>query len=142
MEIDIVDSAWWIATIAPFAPTTARQTTWASDSESGDGSWSRRVTVPFAARRRTCAARKEVTASDPFWSRTSRRSRSTSSVSVGAPPAAGSVTSSPVAQATMRLSEVGSHVSPRGAGHTARRPTIVPLATSMLTTTPDPRSAT
>src|SRR5580698_9943607 len=126
----------------PCAPaSTARQATWGALRPFGCRE-SRRRMVPSAARRRISADRNLVTEIAPFLTITSRRSRSmTHCVAIG-PPAAGSATSSPVAQATHTRSVVESHATPRGAGQTARRERTVPVFGSTVTSAPPDRRAT
>lgn len=69
-------------------------------------------------------------------------SRSTTNERAAAPPAAGSATSSPVAHATHTRSLGASNETPRGAGHTGRRDTIVPALGSIVTSAPPLRNAT
>ena len=72
-----------------------------SDGTMPDPGCIRVVTVPVASTTSTCALRNVLTSNVPFApTTTSRRSRSSVSVRVARPPAAGSDTSSPPAQAT------------------------------------------
>ena len=69
-------------------------------------------------------------------------SRSTTNERAAGPPTAGSATSSPVAHATHTKSFAASNATPRGAGQTALRDTIVPALGSMVTSAPPLRNAT